>query len=196
LKAALALEQFQSDVARHQMSVLLDSGRYRHLRFSAPNTNNQYFDIITWPYYLTITGDMGTFVFSRMDDMFQFFRGDRINESYWAEKLEAVDRHDGAKKFDAEYYVGRITEYVCESLEDDHRKDGVLAALKDELTSDLPHELYSAVNDFEHDGYSITDVWDITDGNVYTFRYIWALHAIVWGIGQYDAAMLSTAVAN
>jgi hypothetical protein len=196
LKAALALEQFQSDVARHQMSVLLDSGIYRHLHFSAPNTNNQYFDLITWPGCLTITGDMGTFVFRRLPDMFQFFRGSQINKSYWAEKLEAVDAGDGVMKFNAEYYVGSITEYVSESLEDDHRKDGVLVALKEELTSDLAHELYSAVNDFEHDGYSITDAWDITDGNVYTLRYVWALHAIVWGIGQYDAAMLRTAVAK
>lgn len=51
--------------------------------------------------YLCYTGDMGTYVFQRLTDMFEFFRTDReykkrnggklaVNLSYWGEKLQAT----------------------------------------------------------------------------------------------------------
>jgi hypothetical protein len=57
------------------------------------------FDVVTWPGHLSISGDMGCFVFTRVDDMFTFFRGheDAPNLGYSAkwgemtlEKLEQV----------------------------------------------------------------------------------------------------------
>jgi hypothetical protein len=180
-------KSFLADVGKHQMDVLLDDGFHRHLHFRAPETNNQYFELVTWPGCLCITGDMGTFVFRRLQDMFEFFRGHRINEAHWAEKLEAVDRGSGAEKFDAETYIQRITERVTDSLDEDYdRKEGILAALKEALQLDEEHELYAAVYAFEHDSYSILDAWEVS-GKVFTGRYQWALHAIVWGIAQYDA---------
>ena len=52
-------ERFAKDTATHAMTILRDDGLYRHLRFKRPNTSSYYFDIITWPGYLAITGDMG-----------------------------------------------------------------------------------------------------------------------------------------
>ena len=68
---------FLRDISMHQMSVLRDDGVNRHIRFKTPGTNSMYFDIITWPGFLCYTGDMGTYVFRRLEDMFQFFRTDR-----------------------------------------------------------------------------------------------------------------------
>jgi hypothetical protein len=69
-------EVFLKDVEKHEMKVLLDNGLYRHLRFAATGQYswNQWFEIITWPGKLAYSGDMGTYVFERIEDMFEFFR--------------------------------------------------------------------------------------------------------------------------
>src|SRR5690348_13144744 len=96
---------FLKDVSTHEMIVIRDDGANRHIRFKRPGTSCMYFDLITWPGYLCYTGDMGTYVFSRLEDMFEFFRTDRdynkrkgrelsINPKYWGEKLQAVDSAD------------------------------------------------------------------------------------------------------
>jgi hypothetical protein len=102
-------ERFLRDVADHQMVVIRDDGVNRHIRFKQQHTGNMYFDLITWPGYLCYTGDMGTYVFQRTTDMFDFFRTDReynrqrgrrlaINPGYWTEKLIAVHGgRDGGK---------------------------------------------------------------------------------------------------
>lgn len=70
-------ETFLADVAAHQIHVLRDDGVHRHIRFKRPGTYCMQFDLITWPGYLCYTGDMGTYVFNRLEDMFEFFRTGR-----------------------------------------------------------------------------------------------------------------------
>lgn len=100
--------EFLRTIGDHKMAVLFDNGLMRHLRFSN-GSFNRWFEIITWAGKLAISGDMGTFVFSRVEDMFTFFRGERegslkINPGYWAEKCIAQDRH-GLKTFDSDYFM-------------------------------------------------------------------------------------------
>ena len=91
-------EEFQKDVSQHGVTIIRDDGVNRHIRFKRPGTMCMHFDLITWPGYLCYCGDMGTYVFSRLEDMFEFFRTDRdINPGYWAEKLQAVDNHGHGK---------------------------------------------------------------------------------------------------
>lgn len=84
-------ERFAKDTANHVMTVLHDDGLYRHLRFRDPGSSFYWFDIVTWPGSLAIRGDCGGFMFSRTDDMFEFFRRNGnsrgINPGYWSEKL-------------------------------------------------------------------------------------------------------------
>lgn len=116
-------ELFLKDVAQHEMTVLLDQGVYRHLRFKRPESGIAWFDIITWPGRLTYTGDMGTFVFARLEDMFQFFRTDAradklgINPGYWGEKLQAVDR-DGQKSSHMRFSADRVREQIEEQIKE------------------------------------------------------------------------------
>ena len=89
-------ERFLSDIANHQMTVIRDDVVGRHIRFRRPSTICYGFDLITWPGHLCITGDLGTYVFQRLVDMFEFFRADPfyadrhpkqqlfINAGYWA----------------------------------------------------------------------------------------------------------------
>jgi hypothetical protein len=118
-------ERFLRDVADHRMIVISDEGVNRHIRFKEPNSSNMYFDLITWPGHLCYTGDMGTYVFQRLHDMFEFFRTDReyhrqrgrrlgINLSYWTEKLIAIDgnRHGGkVQAFDAVKFTRVINDF-------------------------------------------------------------------------------------
>src|SRR5689334_2637077 len=82
-------ERFQRETAGHVMEIKHDDGSYRHLRFHNPKVSGYWFDLITTPWTLVFRGDGESFVFSRIEDMFAFFRGPvgRINPGYWAEKL-------------------------------------------------------------------------------------------------------------
>jgi hypothetical protein len=83
---------FAGDVANHRIIIKLDQGLHRHLVFQQrEHAWNSYFELITTPGSLTITGDHGAHTFRRLTDMFQFFRSNpdrphRINAKYWAEK--------------------------------------------------------------------------------------------------------------
>ncbi len=189
-------ESFLRDVAEHQMQILRDDGVYRHIRFKQPGTSDMHFDLITWPWRLCYTGDMGTFVFQRLEDMFVFFRTDRhrdkpglhTNPGYWSEKVEAADRHDGIKEYRAEKFRRRITEW----LDDAGASPELREAVEDEVLScadEGEYEARRAVRDFDHeDGADIfTDFWEI-DLTEYTHRFMWCCYALAWGIQKYDDA--------
>jgi hypothetical protein len=117
------IKRFQSDIAEHAMTIIRNDGVYRHIRFAKPGTSCMHFDLITWPGYLCYTGDMGTYVFTRLRDMFEFFRrsdSDKkysIDMRYWGEKVEAADKCGGIKKFSPEKFKARIKEWI-----DDHEE--------------------------------------------------------------------------
>lgn len=62
-------DRFLRDIQEHELTVIRDDGVYRHLRFQKPGTSVMYFDLITWPGHLCFTGDMGSYLFSRVRDM-------------------------------------------------------------------------------------------------------------------------------
>jgi hypothetical protein len=140
-------KQFEKDTANHKMEILKDDGLYRHLRFTNNGSQVYRFDIHTWPGYLCVCGDMGTFVFSRVPDMFDFFKMDDndfnkkhvINPHYWAEKLQATSTSrsmdsNGYEEFSSDVFAEHIkTEYdkFCEEYLDDG-SEGVTEAYAEE----------------------------------------------------------------
>ena len=204
-------QKFLSDVAEHQMTVIRDDGLHRHIRFKRPGTMCMHFDLITWPGYLCYTGDMGTYVFRRLDDMFEFFRTDRmgrrsghalaINRSYWAEKIEAADRCDGVKKFSEERFNRAVLEHLISWLRDhrddttrDERRDLWDAVMFEVLGADgdsggyrkqvAAHDFSHKVNDLVGEFY-FRDFWERTVDD-WTYRYVWCCYALAWGIQRYD----------
>ena len=189
---------FLKDVAEHQMIILRHEGLYRHIRFKRPNTINMSFDLITWPGHLCYTGDMGTYVFCRLEDMFQFFRSSHpcqpeedtqlsINPSYWAEKLAAVDRADGLREYSSDkfrdYFVEWMNENEASTELQEEIEDNILA-----YAEDGPEEAIKAAMEFEYeDEHLFTDFQEISV-ETYTFRYLWCCYAMVWGINKYDKA--------
>jgi hypothetical protein len=183
--------RFVSDTDKHVMTVLHDDGLYRHLRFKAPDTGFYWFDLVTWPGHLSITGDMGALTFARLADMFAFFRqGADINPGYWGEKVVAgevraysedafrewvADNVTRGKESKPDLEWKRIDYYVeLEVLDESCYRDGAVAAVSEWNDGGNADMLGFAFN---------TDDADFTD---FTNRFLWCCHAIRWGIEQYD----------
>ncbi len=209
-----AQESFLRDVADHQMIVSHDDGVRRHITFKRLGSSCYAFSLVTWPGYLAYTGDMGSFMFCRLPDMFDFFRmnpsdwnfnktgGLSINPGYWAEKLVSTDRNGGHKKFDPERFKQVIHEYRLDWVRSDRGRA---------LTKEQRRELWEAAGDVMNvaeDGYQkagqaahdfsyrfdnskhwfeFTDLFDHNFDRP-TYHFVWCCYALAWGIKQYDAA--------
>lgn len=207
-------ERFLKDVSNHVMTVVRDDGVHRHLRFAKPGTGIMHFDIVTYPGYLVYSGDMGCYVFSRLHDMFEFFRsrpkeqaGLFINLGYWAEKLEATDRPDGHKEYNADtfrQYVAYRLESIRDEFADEYEADpedtSKFDALKEAVdeqvlayADDGDFQAHQVLDQFEHEGRRwFPDSWEARFDE-YTFRFVWCCYALSWSIQQYDAAKAKAA---
>lgn len=193
-------EHFKHNVANHEMEILLDDGLHRHLLFKKPDTTDQHFRIVTWPGYLTICGDMGTFTFYRNANMFHFFLGSGggISPSYWEEKLQAGAGSEGARAIAQEWDSDAFKENIkdcweewlrAETLPDSDKTDEVKEYLRDHLLSCSDEfEAVAAVREFdcEEAPNMLDDLWEVSDSR-HRYHYLWCCYAIVWGIQQYNA---------
>lgn len=155
-----------------------------------------HFDLITIPGKLIYTGDMGTFVFERLPDMFDFFRSDdlKINLSYWCQKLIASECNgrwaSGAKEFCRQKFIRNIVQWIRES--DATGRAEILSEVRRSVLPLLEEDdsgmaAMVAVHEFRHNGFVFTDFFD-TDPTQYTTRFVWCSYALAWGIEQYDKA--------
>lgn len=153
--------EFLKDVESHVMEIIKEDGLHRHIRFRKPGTMCMHFDLITWPGYLCYTGDMGTYVFRRLEDMFQFFRADReyaqsrgkqlgINLGYWAEKLEAVDgnsQRTSITEFDSDKFKRVINEYRTNWMRSAKDDGSLNATQRRELWEEVEDRVLNCVAD-------------------------------------------------
>lgn len=237
--------RFARDVAKHQMTVLLDADGYRHLRFTQPGSLYT-FDLLTWEHKLVITGGVH-FMFSLYPtvDLFDMFRRTalvgEINPGYWQEKV--VSGRDGVEDFSDKLLRREIDTTVKSWTEDmpDDAAEALKAAIEEHFYGEMADynveyesEAQRALHDFSHDehyqancacgqggrfeswwdadkwatkhleardarhsgkrpvsihqaAYQFSDwsEWRLRD---YSRQFLWACHAIRWGVAQYDAA--------
>lgn len=148
-------ERFLKDVANHKLRVVHDDGLHRHLVLSA-GSFNQRFTITTAPDTLLFTGDMGTFVFERLEDMFEFFRA-RVNPDYWAGKCVAADqRTGGLSHFNRADFDVKVGEHLDGFIEEHRYTTREAARLRAEVKDALAAQddddwrgLTEAMSDFE-----------------------------------------------
>lgn len=210
-------KRFYRETRGHKLEILHDDGLYRHLRMRNPETSGYWFDIITWPHNLVFRGDGETYAFSRLEDMFEFFRSGiykdgsiHVNPSYWAEKLTS-DR-DCVHKYQPELFEKALEEQVQHMIEQEHVKPDQVErfreAIKDEIldsweggyqTADCA---ISTVNRFEfyndekneyrsghYADVTFEDPWEwISPCKDYEWWFLWALYGIVRSIQAYDIA--------
>lgn len=183
-------QQFLKDVIEHQMTVLHEDLLYRHIRFKQPDSMHQHFDLITWPGYLCYTGDMGTFVFRRLDDMFTFFRRPLdakygIDFRYWAEKCEAEEKGEGISQYSPEKFKTAIVDWLDQNDASVELREAVVKEVLNHADDDERDAIQAAI-DFEFKGRQVfQDFWEV-NVHEYTPRFVWCCHALVWGIQKYD----------
>ena len=195
------LARFLKDTATHEMVVHQDYGVYRDLAFKKPGDSAYRFNLVTWPGYLCISGDMGTYVFSRLTDMFTFFRSEKpeltINPSYWSEKCQAADRNGKVKEFSPDLFKAAIAERLETYLEgfhdplDEMKEKELREAVDDWVLTQIydgPQVAFMAARDFDFDNDAVFDDFGENPCETYTFHFLWICYAIQWGIRQYDAA--------
>lgn len=204
-------DRFLKDAERHVMTVIRDDGVHRHLRFKRPDSGTYWFDLITWPGSLCIDGDCGTYVFRRLDDMFQFFRQDReylerngvklaINPSYWGEKLQAIASQGGYKEFCKDDFKANVKRWFDDWVESEEPNEELRHGLWAEIESDVlcccddgEHAAYHAAFNFSSDvvkDFDFTDFFEVSS-QVYTFHFLWCCYAIAWGVKTYDESKLA-----
>ena len=190
--------QFLKDVERHQMTIEREGGMYRHLRFRAPGNGLMYFDILTWPGYLCIAGDMGNYLFERLPDMFVFFRHSdgrsRINPDYWSEKVRAADKDD-VTSYNPERFIQEITLWELPDLDDDDEAMALRRNIFQNVISfarEGERTAREAARHFKYKGERLFAGFEDTDLRDFTYRFVWCCYAIVWGIDQYDCEKRTT----
>jgi len=190
--------RFLQDVQNHVIHIVQDCEVYRHIVFKKPETSSYMFGIVTWPWHLAYYGDMGDYMFTRIDDMFKFFRTDRrgeeklyINPGYWSEKCVASCR-DGIEEFSKKKFKVNVVQY----LNDTEASKRVRKAVVDDVfqcIADGEHAALRSVEDFNEQGFRFEDFWEC-DNKEYTFRFLWCCYAISWGIKKYDEAKLNATI--
>ena len=178
------------------MNVLHEHGVYRHLRFKKPDRGEYWFDLITWPGNLTITGDMGTYTFARTEDMFTFFTG-HINTGYWAEKEQARGR-SGLKEHDGDEFKRWIVQDFWDTSRDmenseakewwDAIRDNVFARYTSHDTN-FREGCMEAIDEIISDGAPsrhYEDMWEL-EWDKYPWHLELCMAAIVTGIRTYNA---------
>lgn len=183
-------ERFARDTANHKMTVLHDDGLYRHLRFRAERSF-YWFDLITVPGALIFRGDGESYVFSRMEDMFEFFRSSAYkgepNVMYWAEKVTSDQK--ALKRYSYERFVSTVKETLIDRIRSGDVPPGTSKALIEQAEDDydVTYEegARALLDEFEHKGFRFGETWE-WDFSDYDWWFVWALHGILWGIAQYD----------
>lgn len=190
-------ESFQENTAKHELTILKDDGKYRHIRFGVKGSSFYAINITTWPGYLAVTGDMGDFVFTRLSDMFEFFRGKSgINPGYWGEKLVAEPRgSEYGKKWSEEAFKRDVNNYLENNLEPLEDLDGEEAetnnAIREEIEESLKfishkEEADDFIANFDEHDFQFDSFYEY-DNTEYTHHFLWICYAIVEVIKLYDA---------
>jgi len=194
---------FIDDVKDHRIKIVNDDGLNRHLYFGAKNSINHWFELITAKGMLIINGDMGSYAFRRLDDMFNFFRrpDGSIDASYWHEKMVADSTYEPAKKFSHDALMAYARDAFVDGCKDDlipidSRRTFWKTIKKEILNAENEYDAHEKLHRFEYkfgydcDTFTFYDTWewDLTE---FSYHFLWCLHAIVWGINQYDKEKLS-----
>ncbi len=201
--------RFKRETKTHTMTVLLDQGLHRHVHFQPRTGSSAYwFDLITVPGALIFQGDGESFVFRRVRDMFEFFRSNpdrstaRINPHHWSEKL--TDGRNRVQTYSRKVFDQHVKDVLADARQWGDRPRGLVKAVREEILespdADYEDSARALLSEFEfyldeahrYDAatkpdfqFSDTWEWDLRD---YDWWFLWACHAIVWGIARYDEA--------
>lgn len=201
------VDRFSQSVVNHKAEVLLDVGFHRHVRCAAPGDSNMWFEVISWPGRLVVSGDMGTYLFARSVDMFALFRSKvlgAIDCRYVVEKCEAADCRFGTHAFSDARLRTCIDDLIEIRTEEFSLSDADVERIRyemrdvfpdgwfsDYLEEDRSFEAKRRLNEFSFETrtgktvcfgeYAEQDLTEITS------RFQWIVLAACWAVREYDA---------
>ncbi|MEV4441320.1 hypothetical protein AB0K09_20310 [Streptomyces sp. NPDC049577] len=195
-----AKERFASDVEGATMTVVKDDGVHRHLSFRFPKASWEWCEVVTWPGMLVLRGGLGCWSFTRVEDMFGFFRPtphrERIDPVYWAGKLVPGSGSE-AKEYNAKraasYIRNTVVDAIVEypSLSEDVENDLFPAWGGPDLSTEAG--LRAALGRFEgayqdiHKGFRFpVEDWDL---HRYSDWFLLSCLVLPWAVEQYDAVL-------
>lgn len=185
---ARALSAFRN----HRLTIERDDGVFRSLFFGAPNTGNYHFRLNTWPGHLCISGDIGTYVFSRTYDMFQFHATAddwasmpiEINPHYWAEKLQTGG--DSRRSVQNHYIdVPHIVQNVVEAFRQIPRHEFAKWPARRHAFEDLRHEVIDSLSEDDSAEYvaGMLDRYTVPDSYLNEYKDISLVDGTSWEWG-------------
>lgn len=187
-----AEESFLRFTKEHVLEVLDEGAGMRRLVVRANKSWHYGFTITTWHNYLAITGDIGSYTFTRLPDMFEFFRSKDarggINPGYWEEKVVAADRH-GTDEFDIDILRESIMEQYADTDDEDGKR--VVNQTRVKALEAIAHVGGGHPAGDEHEaiealqGTGIDEPWELSR-RAYTIQFLNCCHAIVLAIRLYD----------
>lgn len=162
-----------NDLANHEITQLHGDGLYRHWRCKKPGTSSLYFDVITWPGFMCVTGDMGEYLFCRTRDMVEFMRSSCMSYGYAAEKCVA---HRGEiYEFSPQLLKEWLGECEAEATEegDEERLEKIAEVRRSYGEYEIEHDAFKAIYETGLDD-------DPPRCRQFTYHFLWILHAIKW----------------
>lgn len=209
------MDRFQQDTKNHVLTVFQDTGLYRNMRWASPTTGVYSVTVTTWPDRLCITGDMGDWVFSRLNDMFVFFRRPdnsyTIDYTYFAEKCTSADTSSELWKFSPNAALEFVYDVLDQVIEDKdcYGEDGCYGGVVgkeaiDEARERLKDSFYylrsfdemyrvweNAFDDesndlYEKTLYALSENGDYPNLRELSTRFKWICRAIIEVIKAYD----------
>lgn len=141
------------------------------------------------------TGDMGYYIFE-VGNIKTFFKGERINPCYWAEKVKASDS-DLINKYIEPDKLGEVL--IKELLDHDHLidKEGVLKSEVTECVDDFFNFYFDPDEIRVYDGLiellddlEISDGWEVAGDIIrsvqdYSYRFLYACSLLQWIENKY-----------
>jgi hypothetical protein len=197
LVEALSHDDFMASMSLHKMTVLRDDELYKHIRFAAPNEFENAFEVMSFPYHVLITGDMGCYTFSREKDMFEWFvkghcapiKRPEIEVSRWFAKMVSKDAAISAKH----YYLPAVIESIEEAKSNYTEGRGDCSLEVEQFNELLEWKEYGAeklldeMQEFYLDSISVSPFQDLERDcyEVYSTHFVWCCYALNYGIGTY-----------
>lgn len=162
---------------RHVIAQHLNQGLFRHWRCADPDSGNHAFNVTTIPGRIIVTGDNGTMVWERCEDMIPWCRGAINSIEYFAEKVPSeIPTHE----WDADVAREWLTERLREANDNDKPNSDLIKELK-RLYRD---ELHDEANDhsFSHELHEsgVIDGEDWPDLSNYTSNFLWCREDLKW----------------
>lgn len=184
------LERFE----KFEMTIEKDDGVFRHLRFRDPEEMHGWFNITTAPDMLIVRGDYGTYVFSRVYDMFNFFRGTGGTDPGYCASKAIAQPLDGVRACSG-FSQHKLKEQVTEAFET--YLDYEHGDKPEEVKDDYREELYDFLDEIDSwSSFYSADGTELYNSEflfssyhyspeVLSYSYLWSYFAVVKGIERY-----------